>query len=446
MKTPSGVERLGTASIGRLLLEMSTQTTFALLVYAIYTITDVYFLSKGVGPLAAAGASIIAPVLIALGAVSTTVGAGGASVVSRALGAKDTERASRAVAASHLIFWTAALTLTVLGATFIRPLVFLLGATDAIAPYAIEYGRIIFLGALTSTGFSAIIRADGSARYATLIWVVPVTMNVVLCWLFIMVLHLGAAGAALATVCGQAVSAGMGMHFFFFRKNRSYQIRSKHFRPHWQTLKEILLVGLPSLTRNLSASVLAIVVNNLLKGMGGDSALSIFAVVNRLYVALSIPQMGIVQAMQPIVGFNFGQRKQDRVQQTIKVSILTTVGYGLLICALCTLVPASLISLLSRDTEVIASGSSALRWMALACPVAGVSMVAAAVFQSLGLPAKALWLTIGGIVMVKLPVLLLSAHFFSLTGIWVAEGISEVLLCGVALVMLGRSRGPRAEK
>ena len=155
MSGASSYERLGTDRVGKLLWELCSQTTFSLLVYAIYSITDIYFLSVGIGPLAAAGALIISPVLIALGGVATTVGAGGASVVSRALGQKNSERASRTIANTFLIFWAAALTITVLGALFIKPIVYVLGATDSIAPYATDYGRIIFLGALTSTGFSA---------------------------------------------------------------------------------------------------------------------------------------------------------------------------------------------------------------------------------------------------------------------------------------------------
>src|SRR5689334_13833270 len=120
MGKPSSVERLGTQKIGTLLWEMSSQTTFSLLVYAIYSITDTYFLSVGINSLAAAGASIISPVLIGLGAVATTMGAGGASVVSRALGEQHVEKASRTVANTFLIFWVAAITITIVGAAFIE--------------------------------------------------------------------------------------------------------------------------------------------------------------------------------------------------------------------------------------------------------------------------------------------------------------------------------------
>lgn len=215
----SKVERLGTDKIGSLLWEMSSQTTLSLLVYAIYSVTDTYFLSVGINSLAAAGASIISPVLIALGGVATTVGAGGASIVSRALGEKNPERASRVVANTFLIFWVTAIIISVFGALFIRPIVYLFGATESVAPYAITYGRIIFLGAIFSTGFSTIVRADGNIRYSTAMWIIPVAANTLLCWLFIIVLRMGVSGAALATVIGgQALSAGMSIYFFLLPK------------------------------------------------------------------------------------------------------------------------------------------------------------------------------------------------------------------------------------
>jgi putative MATE family efflux protein len=438
MSGPSGVERLGTERIGKLLLEMSSQTTFSLLVYAIYSITDTYFLSVGINSLAAAGAAIIAPVLIALGAVATTVGAGGASVVSRALGGQQQEQASRTVANTFLIFWTAAIAITVLGATFIRPIVYLLGATDRIAPYAIEYGRIIFLGAITSTGYSAIIRAEGNARFSTAIWVIPVSVNIILCWLFIIILHMGVSGAALATVIGQAVSAGMSVYFFFLRKQRSYHIKASYFKPDWPIITEVLMIGLPSLMKNLSVSLIAIVTNNLLKLSGGDSALSVFAIVSRLYSGLITPQAGIVQGMQPLVGYNFGQKKYARVRESIRLSLSAAVVYGSLVCGICLLLPAALIALLSKESTIIAEGQFALRLLALAYPLTGVAMVTAASFQSVGRVKEALLLTFGGIILVKLPVLLLAARLFSLTGIWASEAISELILCIIAFIMLKR--------
>ncbi len=438
----SNVERLGTEKVGKLLWEMSSQTTLALLVYAIYSVTDTYFLSVGINSLAAAGASIISPVLIALGGLATTVGAGGASVVSRALGASNPERASRTVANTFLIFWTAALIITVFGALFIEPIVYLLGATDSVAPYAIAYGRIIFLGAIFSTGFSTIVRADGSIRYSTAMWIIPVAANTFLSWLFVMVLNMGVSGAALATVIGgQMLSTGMSMYFFFFRRKRSYHIKLAYFKPDWPLIREVITVGFPSLIKGLSASLLVIVTNNLLKSIGGDSALSVFAIISRLYASLITPQTGIVQGMQPILGYNFGRMRFDRVRKIITYALGSSVVYGLLICMLSLLIPGTLIGMLSQEPKIISEGQPALQLMALAYPLGGISVLVAAYFQSAGRAKEALMITLGGILLVKLPVLLLSANLFSLTGIWISEAVSETILCAIALLMLRRFQG-----
>ncbi|HRF94840.1 MAG TPA: MATE family efflux transporter [Aggregatilineales bacterium] len=432
----SHFNRLGTEKVGKLLLEMSSQTTFSLLVYAIYSITDTYFLSVGVNSLAAAGASIISPVLIALGGITTTVGAGGASVVSRALGENNPEKASRTIANTFMIFWAAATTLTIFGAIFIEPIVYLFGATESVAPYAIEYGRIIFLGALTSTGYSAIVRADGNIRYSTAMWLIPVSTNIVLSWLFVMIFHLGAGGAAIATIFSQGISACMGIYFFFFRKNRSYHIKKSYFEPDWSIIGEVILIGFPSFIKSFSASMVVIITNNLLNAMGGDSALSVFAIVNRLYLGMNTPQTGIVQGMQPIVGYNFGQKKFDRVRKTITYSLGSSLTYGLFIGGLCLFSPMTLVGLLTTETTIIAEGQIALRLMAFACPVGGISLMIAAYFQSIGRAKEALLITLGGIILIKLPVLFLASNLFSLTGIWASEAISEFILCITSLLML----------
>jgi len=436
MTNATSAERMGSEKIGRLLWEMSSQTTFALLVYAFYSLTDTYFLSVGINSLAAAGASIISPVLLALGGVATTVGAGGASIVSRALGECNPDKAARGISNTLLLFWATAIVISILGVIFIEPIVRLFGATETIAPYAITYGRIIFLGAVTSTGFSAIVRADGNVRYSTLMWIIPVSTNILLCWLFIMVLHMGVAGAALATVTGQAISTGMSLYFFFGKKNRSYQIKAAYFKPDWPLIGEVLLIGFPSLIKNISLGIVVIVMNNLLKVIGGDTALGVFAIVSKLYSGLLTPQSGIVQGMQPIVGYNYGQQKMERVRKTIRISLNSSFIYGLVICAVCLLFPAALIGLLSKEVNIIAEGQTALRLISLAFPLTGITVLVAAYFQSLGKAKQALILTLGGILLVKLRVLLIVSRFGSLNGMWASEAISELILCAAALGIL----------
>ncbi|HMN61799.1 MAG TPA: MATE family efflux transporter, partial [Anaerolinea sp.] len=274
-------------------------------------------------------------------------------------------------------------------------------------------------------------------RYSTKKKKKPKIANTFLCWLFIMVLHIGVAGAALATVIGgQALSASMSMYFFFFRKNRSYQIRLAFFKPDWRIMAEVITVGFPSFVKSLSAGLVVIITNNLLKSIGGDGALSVFAIAGRLISSLNTPQTGIVQGMQPILGYNFGQKKWERVRKTIFYSLGSSITYGLLVCGVSMLIPSILIGLLSREPAIITEGQTALRLMALAFPVSGISVMVAAYFQAVGHAREALVITLGGILLVKLPVLLLASSLFSLTGIWISEAISELILCVIALLML----------
>jgi Na+-driven multidrug efflux pump len=141
--------------------------------------------------------------------------------------------------------------------------------------------------------------------------------------------------------------------------------------------------------------------------------------------------------MQPLVGYNFGRSHARRVRETIRLSLGSSVVYGAALCGLCLLIPAALIGLLSRDSAIMGEGQTALRLMALAYPLAGVGVVVAAAFQSVGRARDALLLTVGGIV-AKLPILLVAASLFSLNGIWAAGAVSELAVCAVSLVMLKR--------
>lgn len=434
----SNTEKLGTQPIGRLLFSMSSQTVLALMVYAVYSITDIFFVSRGVGPLAAAGVSVASPLLMVLGAVSTTVGAGGASIVSRALGAKQEEKASRTVANAFLIFWLAALLVTVFGLLFLEPLIYMMGATPGIMPYAKDYGRIILAGAVFSTGYSAIVRADGNIRYSTAMWLIPVGTNILLDPLFIYGLHWGISGAAAATVIAQVISAGMGVYYFFFRKGKAYEINIRHFIPRKEIVIEIILVGLPSFLKNISTSLIAVLTNNLLRTMGGDAALSVYAIVSKLYFGLSTPQVGIMQGMQPIAGYNYGKQAYQRVKKTVRLSLIVSVMYGTLVCVLCQTVPHALLSVMSKEEAVVLAGVPALRLMSLALPLVGVVLMVSAYFQAVGKASAAVALTLGGIIAVRIPILLIMAFLFELRGIWLSDAITEIILCIVSVGMLRR--------
>ena len=206
---------LGTEPVGRLIRKMALPSIVGVLAYNIYNLADTFFIARGVGTEAAGGLAVSFPLFVFLSAVTTTLGSGAASVISRALGEKDGERASRAVGNSFAFFLAVALLVTVFGLLFLDPLLYLMGVTPSLLPYARTYLRIILLGAVTCTGFSNLIRAEGSSRYAMCIWVIPLSINMVLDPVLIFGFDMGIAGAAIGTVAAQCVSMGMSVSVLF---------------------------------------------------------------------------------------------------------------------------------------------------------------------------------------------------------------------------------------
>ena len=194
------------------------------------------------------------------------------------------------------------------------------------------------------------------------------------------------------------------------------------------------MIGFPSLVKSISASLVVIITNNLLKQIGGDSALGVFAIVNRLYSALNMPQRGVCRGCSRWWATT-SARSTSTGYEPPPMSLSTTAVYGPLVCGICLLMPATLIGLLSKEPVIIVEGPTALRlwrWP----PLGGISVTVAAYFQAVGRAKAALLLTLGSIILVKLPVLLLAAGLFSLTGIWAAEAASEFMLCTVSLLLL----------
>ena len=238
-------------------------------------------------------------------------------MVSRHLGAGDTSTAARAAGNAFTAFWATAVAITVVGLTGLEPLLRLLGARGATLDYARDYAVVILAGAIVSTGFSSLVRAEGRMRFATMLWVVPVAVQITLDPLLIFGLDLGVRGAALGTVGGQAVSAAMSMWFFFVQKHRPYRIHRADLRPHLPTVRTLVGIGAPSFLAGFGATLLVVVVNTTLsRAAAGITALAAFAICARLQTFVAMPQLGISQGMQPIVGYNAGRGFAARVRRT----------------------------------------------------------------------------------------------------------------------------------
>ena len=239
---------------------MSIPSIIGILSYNLYNVVDTIYISRGIGAYAAGGLAITFPLFILLAAISSTLGSGAASIISRALGKMEMGKANRVAANTFAIFWTVAILITIFGLIYVEELLYAMGVTENLMPYAREYTRIILLGAVTSTGFSSLIRAEGSSKYAMYQWVIPVSANIILDPIFIFVFHLGLQGAAIATVISQCISVVMSVYYFFFSGKSHLNIKLRHFLPDLKIIGEILIIGLPSFIQMASYSLTIVII------------------------------------------------------------------------------------------------------------------------------------------------------------------------------------------
>ncbi|MFD6529069.1 MATE family efflux transporter [Streptomyces sp. NPDC060184] len=438
--TTDHTSRLGTDPVGGLLWRTCAQTTAAVGVYGVYALTNAWFVGRGVGDTAMAAVNLAAPLLLLLGAVSTTVGAGGASLVSRALGAGDQRAAARAAGNSFVLFWACATATTVLGLAFLDPLLTLLGATGELGATARPYAVVLLGGALVSTGFSSLVRAEGRMGFSTLLWLLPVAVQITLDPLLVLGCGMGVRGAALGTVGGQAVSAAMSLWFFFVQRHRPYRIGPRDLLPHGPTLRALLGVGLPSFLAGTGVTLLAVLVNATLAATGSVTALAAYAVCARLQTFVLMPHTGIGQGLQPIVGYNAGRGLTGRAHRARDYALAASFLYGLLTAAALAVFAGPLAGLFLNDAVTVTAAARALTVVAAGMTVAGIGPLVAAYAQSLGRPAPAYLLSTGTLLLIKVPLVAVLGRLGA-TGVWSALAAGEVATAAVALLLLRRLHG-----
>lgn len=432
--------RLGQQPLKSLLLTMCSQTTFSLILYSMYVLTDAFYVSRGVGGYASAAVGVFSPVTVLIGGITTTVGTGTGSVLSRKLGANEKDKAGDAVGCMFFLWIICAGLVTLFGLSLFEPLAILLGASGQILPYIRDYGKILLAGTIISTGFSGVMRANGDISYSTLQWSLPVFMNMVLDPLFIYVFHMGISGAALATLASQAVSMVTSLYYFFIRKKTPCRISPGQIRFHRALAREIISVGLTSFLNNLGSGLVIAVFNHMLSAAGGAMALGAYSILSRITSVLFTPFTGIMQGIQPIIGYNYGDRNYKRVRDTVRCALKADFFYGLAVTLL-SLAGAGLVFRFFTDREEIRMiGTQALRIMSLSFCVKGFVQTAAAYFQSTGNARMAFLLSIGSICLIQLPILLTASLLGNITVLWAACAAGDVVTAVWAVLIYRKNK------
>ena len=412
--------------VSRLILNLGIPTTISMLITNIYNMADTYFVGT-LGESAQASTGILFTVQAIMQGLAFMLGHGSGTYVSRALADQNTGEATMYVSTSFFTGAGVGLIISVVGLTFLRPLVQFLGSTDTILPHAMDYGFWILLAApviICSLILNNCLRYEGKAFYAMFGLTAGGILNILGDYILVMKLHMGVYGAGLATAASQLVS--FSILLIMYLKMAQSTIRFRSVSREFKTYLAICRVGLPSLIRQGLASMTTGVLNNLTKPFG-DAAIAAMSVVNRYSNFLMCVGLGIGQGFQPVAAFNYRAKEYDRV----KKGLVFTTCFGLIFIgtfsAISMICAEGIIGIFQKSEAVIAIGSTALRFAAVGMLFLPFSVPVNMLYQSIQQPTISSILSLIRSGAVTIPMLLICVPLLGLTGVQIAQPTADVL-------------------
>ena len=424
--------------IGRLLLRLSLPAFAGMFVMTLYNVVDTFFIGHYVGPLGIAGLSIVFPIQMLTMGIGQIAGMGGASLVSRLIGARNTPRAEHAL--GNAVTFTIIISAVLMVAGLSNPDLWLrlMGSSDTVLPYARDYMTIILTGVFFRTfamSQNFLIRAEGNARVPMIGMIVGAGSNIVLDAIFIIPLGMGVKGAALATVVAQLFSSLYFLRYYLSGKN-FLKVHLQNLIIKWDILKSILAIGVSSFARIAAQSLAVIFINRTLGSLGGDLAISSYGIIQRIMMFALMPNIVIGQGMQPILGFNYGAKRYDRVLRVIKISAIAATICSVVAFFFLHFAPELFIGVFTTDSELIGMAAHAARRVYFAAYLIGFVIVGSIVFQAIGKALQAFVTAVARPALFLLPLVFILPNYWQLDGVWLAFPITDALTSVLVLVLL----------
>jgi putative MATE family efflux protein len=427
---------LGSMPVYRAIWTLALPTMMAMLVQVIYNMTDTFFIGKLNDPNMVAAISISFPVFMMIQAFGNIFAAGGASLISRLLGKGDRAGASRAGAVS---FWSALFVCTLaslMGLIFIKPILMASGASVNTFGYSKSYLSIMLTGSPAiglQMALAGLLRSEGATREAMIGMVSGSFLNIVFDPVFIFLLNMGVAGAAVATVLGNAVGLIYCLSFYIGKKG-IVSIAWKHYRFDGKVYAEILKIGLPaSLGMFLSSAGFAVA--NVFAAGFGDEVVAATGVVKRSANITVMLSMGLGQGCQPLMGFSYGAQKYDRLVETLKKAILIGTVMCTTLALLFYVFSDFWIRIFINDATVIELGVQIIRSFALGMPILGLQMLLMSLFQSLGKSVQSLVISIGRQGLFYIPFLSIFSSVWGFNGYIRALPASDLATTTLSIIL-----------
>lgn len=438
MSEKKSPKELGTEPVGKLLMKYAIPAVISMLAASVYNIVDRAFLGQGVGSLAIAGLAVTFPIMNLSAAFGAMIGAGGSTLLSIKLGQRDYETAERVLGNIVSLNIVIGFVFALLAIIFIDPILLFFGASENTIEYAREYMLIILYGNIICHLYHGLVnvqRVTGHPNKAMISTLMGVGLNVVLDWLCIMVLHMGIAGAAIATVTSQTV-ATIYIVSQLCNKKDMIHLRKGIYEMKKRIVKNIFAIGISPFCLQFCACLVVIFINRGLRDHGGDLAIGAYGIVNGITFLFVMVVMGINQGMQPIAGYNYGAQQYDRVTKVLKYSVLYATIVMCCSFVLGEFFPTIPIKIFTNDPELTELAVEGMKIIVLMTPFVGFQIVTGNFFQSIGMAKKSIFLSVCRQMLFLMPLLLILPNYFGTKGVWasitIADGIS-VITAGVML-------------
>lgn len=420
-----------------LLFRMSMPAFIGMFVMTLYNIVDTIFIGHYVGSLGIAALSIVFPVQMLSMGIGQLTGMGGASLISRLIGSKEVQKAELSLGNAISSTFILSIIIMIAGLVWLEPLLMQLGASEAIFPYAQEYMQIILFSMFLQSFcmlLSTLIRAEGNTRIPMVSMVVGALLNIVLDALFIIVLEMGVQGAAIATVIGQCVSLFILIRFYLSGKNYlNFKVSNLIF--DWPIIKQMFAIGISAFAMSVATSLSAVFVNLICLEHGGDIAVSAFGIISRVIMLALIPGMVIGMGLQPIIGFNYGAKRYDRILSAISISSIVATGCCIIAFLLMEFFAEPFIAIFTSDQELIATTAYGSRRFFAAIFLVGFVFIGITVFQALGLAVHSFIASIARTALFLIPAVFILPNYMGLDGVWWAFSLADVLTFALTLIL-----------
>lgn len=429
-------------SIGKLLWKFSLPAVVGMVVNALYNVVDRIYIGhiERVGHLAITGVGVIFPIVLLSFAFALLVGLGSSANISLHLGKKEKDRAEQFLGNSFVLGSIFSLSFTILLFFIMKECIYLVGGSDVSYPYAKEYLEIVAIGFLPMTLsyiLNAAIRSDGNPKMAMLTLLIGTFVNIILDPIFIFTLNMGVRGAALATIISQTVSFLWTIYYFTSSKS-VMKLKKKYIRFHFELSKKVIALGSSSFGVQVGVSIINYIMNVILREYGGDLSIGAMAIIQSVMSLLLMPIFGINQGVQPILGYNYGAKKYDRVKE----ALFKGIGAATFICVLgflsIELFSQYWIILFTKETSLLELAEYGLRRQVIVFPIVGFQIVSSIYFQAVGKPKLSFFISMSRQILVLIPCLFLLSSIWGLDGVWYASPLSDFIATIVTFILIKR--------